>query len=204
VPPPEGPPGPASPQGFRYLGEDVAYRGRRVDLVTARFAAPDGEEFTRDIVRHPGAVAVVPVTERGGVLFVRQYRGSLRRELLEIPAGTRDVEGEPAEATAGRELEEEVGVRARQLRHLCTIANTPGFCDELTDLFVATGLEPVPHGRHGQEEVAMEVVEVDLARTPAMIASGEIVDAQTIVGLLLARDVLAGTGPGDGAPAPGP
>ena len=195
MPPPEPRPGPVSPQGFRYLGEDVVFRGWRVDLVTARFAAPDGGEFTRDVVRHPGAVAVVPVTEGGGVLLVRQYRGPLDRELLEIPAGTRDVEGEPAEVTAARELEEEAGVRARRLRRLGTVANTPGFCDELTELFVATGLEPVPHDRHGAEELAIEVVEIDLARAPAMIAAGEIVDAQTIIGLLLVRDMPA-TGSG--------
>jgi len=198
VPPADGPTGARSPQGFRYLGEDLAHRGWRVDLVTARFAAPDGEEFTRDVVRHPGAVAVVPLTATGGVLLVRQYRGALDRELLEIPAGTRDVEGEPAQETARRELEEEVGVRAGTIRHLATIANTPGWCDELTELFVASGLEPVAHDRHGAEEVAIEVVEVPLERAPAMIASGEIIDAQTILGLLLARDGAIGAPPGAG------
>jgi ADP-ribose pyrophosphatase len=159
-------------------------------MVTARFSDPAGEEFTRDVVRHPGAVAVVPVTEAGGVILVRQYRGSLDREVLEIPAGTRDVEGEPAEVTAQRELEEEAGVRAATIRHLVSTANTPGVCDEMTEVFLATGLEAVPHDRHGAEELAIEVVEVALADTEDMIASGEIFDAQTIIGLLLARRAL--------------
>jgi ADP-ribose pyrophosphatase len=159
-------------------------------MVTARFADPAGEEFTRDVVRHPGAVAVVPVTEAGGVLLLRQYRGSLDREVLEIPAGTRDVEGEPAEVTARRELEEEAGVRARTMRHLVSTANTPGVCDEMTEVYLATGLEAVPTDRHGAEELAIEVVEVALADADDMIASGEIFDAQTIIGLLLARRAL--------------
>jgi 8-oxo-dGTP pyrophosphatase MutT (NUDIX family) len=179
------------------------FRGWRVDVVNARFEAPDGERFDRDIVRHPGAVAVVAATQAGGVLLVRQYRGSLDRELLELPAGTRDVEGEPPETTARRELEEEAGVRARQVRHLASTVNTPGFCDEITELFLATGLEDVPHGRHGAEELAMEVVEIALADVPAKIASGEIVDAQTIIGLLMARDALAGPASA-GEPAAGP
>jgi ADP-ribose pyrophosphatase len=169
-----------------------------VDLVSARFTDPTGEEFSRDIVRHPGAVAVVPVTDDGGVLLVRQYRGALDREVLEIPAGTRDVDGEPAQVTARRELEEEAGVRARSIRHLATTANTPGFCDEMTEIFLATGLEPVPHDRHGAEELAIEVVEMALSDAVAKIASGEIFDAQTIIGLLLARLALDEGRPGGG------
>lgn len=190
MPLPDAPSGDRSPQGFRYLGEDVVFRGWRIDVVKARFEAPDGEQFDRDIVRHPGAVAVVAVTDRSSALLVRQYRGSLDRELLELPAGTMDVEGESSETAARRELEEEAGVTARHVRLLASTVNTPGFCDEVTELFLATGLGGVPHNRHGAEELAIEVVEVALAEVPAKIASGEIVDAQTIIGLLLARDVL--------------
>ncbi len=161
------------------------------------FTAPDGTPFTRDIVRHPGAVAVVPVSDHGTVLLVRQYRGPVDRELLEIPAGTRDVEGEAPETTARRELEEEVGVRAGTLQHLGTVFNTPGFCDEETLIYLAGELETVDHARHGEEERFIEVVEVPLRDVDPMIASGDLVDAQTVLGLLLARHVLGAT-PGTG------
>lgn len=160
------------------------------------FAAPDGQRFTRDVVRHPGAVAVVPVTERDSVLLVRQYRGPVDRELLEIPAGTRDVDGEAPETTARRELEEEVGVRAGTMQRLGAIFNTPGFCDEETLIYMAGELEPVDHARHGEEERYIEVVEVALADVDAMIASGELVDAQTVLGLLLARAARHAERPG--------
>jgi ADP-ribose pyrophosphatase len=185
VPPPE--------QGFRHLADEVRFEGWRISLVRGEFEAPDGARFTRDIVRHPGAVAVVPVTDRDTVLLVRQYRGAVDRELLEIPAGTRDVEGEPPETTARRELEEEVGVRAGSIRFLGTVFNSPGFCDEETLVFLAQELEPVEPDRHGEEERYLEVVEIVLAEVDAMMASGELVDAQTVLGLLLARDVLGRT-----------
>jgi len=190
-----------SPQGFRHLGEELRYRGWRVDVVTASYEAPGGSVFTRDVVRHPGAVAIVPVTESGSVLLVRQYRGALDRELLEIPAGTRDVEGEAPEDSAGRELEEEMGVRAGNLRLLATTANTPGFCDELTLVYLATRLQAVPTARHGEEELAMEVVEIPLDEACALAGSGDLIDAQTIIGLLLARDALAGDEPARDASA---
>ena len=164
--------------------------GWRISLVEATFEAPDGTRFTRDIVRHPGAVAVVAATERATVLLVRQYRGAMDRELLELPAGTRDVEGEPAETTARRELEEEVGVRAGRLRFLGTTLNSPGFCDEESHIYLAQDLEPVPPSRHGEEERYLEVVEVALGDVDSLLASQAIVDAQTVIGLLLARDTL--------------
>jgi 8-oxo-dGTP pyrophosphatase MutT (NUDIX family) len=179
--------------GFAHLGDEERYRGWRISVVDGRFTAPDGAEFHRDIVRHPGAVAVVPMTDRGTVLLVRQYRGAVDRWLLEIPAGTRDVEHEAPEKTAGRELEEETGMRAEHLELLTVIYNTPGFCDEEALLYLASGLTPVPHARHGHEEQYIELVEVSLDDLDAMIERGELTDAQTLVGLFLARDRL-GTG----------
>jgi ADP-ribose diphosphatase len=164
-------------------------------VTEARFSAPDGTEFTRDVVRHPGAVAVVPVTDDGQVLLVRQYRAAVDRNLLEIPAGTRDVDGEPPAETARRELLEEVGVDAGHIRLLATMYNTPGFCDEETYLYLATDLQPGPTARHGVEEENMEVVPVTFADIDDMVATGDLIDGQTILGLLLARQVLAGHPP---------
>ncbi len=186
VPAPEGPAQGPSAAGFRHLGDEVRFEGWRISVVEARFAAPDGAVFTRDVVRHPGAVAVVPVTAHGTALLVRQYRGALDRLLLEIPAGTRDVPGEEPEMTARRELEEEVGVRARTMELLATVYNTPGFCDEETLIYMAGGLEPGQVARHGEEEHAIEVLEVALGDVDAMVRAGTLTDAQTVLGLTLA------------------
>jgi len=193
VPPPDlsvSGPGEAGAEGFRHLTDETVFTGWRISVTKSTFRAPDRTEFTRDIVRHPGAVAVVPVTEDRRVLLVRQYRGPVDRELLEIPAGTLDVEGESPEETAIRELEEEVGVHAEHMKLLAKIQNTPGFCDEETYVFLATGLQRSETHREGVEEQFMEVVEIALDDVGAMIGSGELTDAQTVAGLLLARDEL--------------
>jgi 8-oxo-dGTP pyrophosphatase MutT (NUDIX family) len=178
-------------RGFVHLGDEQQFHGWRISVVDASFRDPHGDVFHRDIVRHPGAVAVVPVTDDDKAMLVRQYRGAVDRWLLEIPAGTRDVDGEAPEVTAGRELEEEVGVRAGSVEHLATIYNTPGFCDEETLVYLATALSPATPARHGPEEQHIEVVEVALHDVDAMVASRELTDAQTVIGLLLARARLA-------------
>jgi ADP-ribose pyrophosphatase len=176
---------------FTPTGEETVHRGWLIRLQHATFLDPDGEPFDRDIVRHPGAVAVVAVTEASSVVLVHQYRPAVDRWLLEIPAGTRDVDGEPSEETARRELAEEVGLAADRLERLVRTANTPGFCDEFTDIYLATGLRPVASDRQGAEERFMEVVEVPLDRFDPMVDDGSIVDAQTILGVGLARRRLA-------------
>jgi len=178
---------------FRYRSEQIVAHGWRIDMVKATFAAPDGETFERDVIRHPGAVAVVPVTSDGTVLLVEQYRGPVDQLLLEIPAGTRDVSGEAPERTAARELAEEVGVRPGALTHLCTFYNSPGFCDEETLLYLATELTPCATGRSGVEEQHMTVHEVALTSVDALVSDGTLRDGQTILGLLLARERVAAT-----------
>ncbi len=176
---------------FTPAGEETVHRGWFIRVQRATFVGPDGRTFERDIVRHPGAVAVVPVTDDGAVVLVRQYRPAVDRWLLEVPAGTCDVDGEPPDVTAARELAEEVGYAADRLERLATVAITPGFCDELAHVYVATGLHPVPTGRQGAEEAHMEVVEVDLGRFDGLVDDGTIVDASTILGVGLARRHLA-------------
>jgi ADP-ribose pyrophosphatase len=122
---------------------------------------------------------------------VRQYRAAIDRDLLEIPAGKRDVEGEPPELTARRELEEEVGMRAGRLELLAEFYNSPGFCDEHSYVFLALDLEQSATSAHSPEERHMTVERVALDDVPALIASGELVDAKSIIGLCLAREALA-------------
>lgn len=181
-----------SARGFRRTGQRVVHEGERITLAVATFEAPDGTTFERDIVLHPGAVAIVPVIDEGtAVLLVRQYRGAVDRLLLEIPAGIRDIEGEAPEQTARRELEEEVGMRAGRVERLCEFFNSAGHCSELTHVFMALDLEPVATSFQGVEEQHMSIERIALDDVPAMVASGAIADAKTVIGLALAREALA-------------
>jgi ADP-ribose pyrophosphatase len=186
-----GPGETADPPGFRKNHETELHQGWIFTVVRADFADPDGDTFQRDIVRHPGAVAVVPVTDSASVLLVRQYRPAVEQWLYEIPAGTRDVSDESPETTAGRELAEEIGRSARSLTLLTRCLNTPGFCDEETSIYLGTDLTEVSTDRQGVEERYMTVEEIPLNRFDAMVDDGSIVDAATILGVGLARRRLA-------------
>jgi ADP-ribose pyrophosphatase len=176
---------------FRKLAERSVYTGTLISVGVGTFEAPDGSTFERDLVHHPGAVSIVPVDDDRGVLMVRQYRAAIDADLLEIPAGKRDVEGEPPEETARRELEEEVGMRAGRLEKLAEFYNSPGFSDERSWVFLALDLEASQISAHSPEEQEMTVERVPLDEVPMLIKSGRLVDAKSIIGLCLARDALA-------------
>ena len=175
---------------FRLLDEQIIYDGAVITVGVARFATPDGVEIDRDIVHHPGAVVVVPVDDDGHVTLVRQFRAAIAGPLLEIPAGKRDVADEPTEITAARELAEEVGLIAERLTLVGTFLNSPGFSDEFSYCYLATGLSSTDREAHGEEEHHMTIEQVHLTDVPALIASGELCDAKSIIGLLLAREHL--------------
>ena len=176
---------------FRKLAERTVHRGSRITVAVATFLSPDGDEFERDIVHHPGAVSVVPIVDEGAsALLVRQYRAAVGDDLLEIPAGLRDVEGEAPEATARRELAEEVGMRAGRLEKLAEFYNSAGFSDERSFVFMALDLEPCERSAHSVEEQHMTVEQIALDAIPDLIASGALIDAKTIIGLCLARERL--------------
>ena len=172
--------------GFQKLEEREIHAGRVVRLTESVFATPGGGRITRDVVHHRGAVAVVAV-DGDDLVLLRQYRTPVEGELLEIPAGTRDVDGEDPAGTARRELAEEAGLACDSLEELGTFFNSPGFCDELSHLYLATGLRPVPRQPDGAEEEWMTIQRVSLDEAAAMIDRGEIRDAKTIIGVLLAR-----------------
>ena len=178
--------------GFRRIDEDVVHAGFIFDLVTARFASPEGEVFSRDVVRHPGAVSVVPVTDDGRIVMVRQYRPALDALLLEIPAGKRDVADEPPEETAQRELAEEIGMRAGRLELLGTFANAPGFSDELSWVFLGRELTAVPREVQGVEETHMTIESFTFDEARALIDDGGLIDTKSIIGVLLAATRIDG------------
>jgi 8-oxo-dGTP pyrophosphatase MutT (NUDIX family) len=175
----------AEGSAFRILDETTEWTGRRVHAALVRVAAPDGTVLEREVVHHPGAVGVVPLHDDGTVTLVRQYRVAVDDDLWEIPAGLRDVEGEPTAETARRELVEEAGLEAGHLEFLVSFHNSPGFADERVDVYLAAGLTPVPDDRQGVEEAHMVVERIPLGTALAMIDDGRITDAKTVIGLLL-------------------
>ena len=175
---------------FSKLAEERVYDGSLISVSRGTFEAPDGSAFNRDLVHHPGAVSIVAVDSDRSVLLVRQYRAAIDAELLEIPAGKRDVEGEPPEETALRELAEEVGVRAGRVEKLAEFYNSPGFSNEYSYVFLGLELDATPSSAHSPEEAAMEVERVALDEVPMLIRSGRLIDAKSIIGLTLALEVL--------------
>jgi len=171
---------------FKKLSEEQIWEGHVVSVAVADFESPDGEVVEREIVHHPGAVVVVPI-DGDEVVLVRQYRAPLDQDLLEIPAGKRDVDDESPEETAHRELAEEVGLQADSMILAANFYNSPGFCDEYTYLYLARGLTETPRSAQGVEEEHMTVERVSLSAVDELIATGQIRDAKTIIGLMLAR-----------------
>ena len=175
-----------SAPGFEPQGERTLFVGHMIRLVETTLTVPDGSTVTREIIRHPGAVGIVAVDAQGDVVLERQYRAALDANLLEIPAGKRDVDGEPPQVAARRELIEETGLDATSWGELGTFYNSPGFADEHSVLYLAQDLVEVGHDKQGPEEEAMEIVRLPLASTWDLIASGELVDGKSIIGMLLA------------------
>jgi ADP-ribose pyrophosphatase len=164
------------------VSSEEVFGGKLIRVV--RDTVREGEKtYVREVVGHPGGAAVVPVFADGATGLVSQYRHPTRKYVLELPAGKLDPGERPAE-TAARELEEELGVVAGRLEQLSEFYTTPGFCEERLWVFMASDLSETAR-RHEDDEI-IEVVRLPFARALEMVASGEIEDAKTIIGLLLA------------------
>lgn len=158
-----------------------AYRGRSIAVYAEEVALPNGRRVTLDIVRHPGAAAVVPFVGRDEVLLIRQFRHAAGGMVIEVPAGKLDGSEDPA-VCARRELEEEAGQRAGRLERLGEIWTTPGFTDERIHLFAAFDLEPV--AQRLEDDEVIELLQVGFDRALEMIWSGEVRDAKSAMALL--------------------
>ena len=180
--------------GFRRVSEEELFRAWLFRVDRFHLLDPDDKPFDRFVIRHPGAVTIVPVHDDGAVSLVRQYRAAVDALVLEIPAGTRDKDGEAPEATARRELAEEAGLEAANWELLLGTWNTPGISDQHTLVYLATGLSPIPARPDGVEEGYMTVETIHLDDIDALVADGSLKDETTVLGLYLARQRLRDEG----------
>src|SRR5436190_21368740 len=165
-----------------FLDSKKIFSGRVFD-VTVDTVREGDKTYVREIVHHPGSAVIIPVYNDGTVALVRQYRHPAVKFLLELPAGTLNEKERPEEGAA-HELEEELGVVAGKLEKLCEFFVSPGFCEEKMWLYLATDLKETK--QRLEEDELIEVVRLPIDRALQMITDGEIEDAKTIIGLLLA------------------
>ena len=164
------------------LSQETVYEGHLFRVIKEKVRIHNGQERDREIVVHPGAVALVVVDNDGKLILVRQYRRAAGRVLLEIPAGTRE-QGEDPETCAVRETQEETGYRPRKVERLGGFFSAPGFCTEFLHCYLLTGLEE-SRGMADEDE-NIEIERLTLEESIAAIYSGEICDAKSICGILM-------------------
>ena len=186
----------SGPHEYELLDSEEVYSGRVISLRRDTVAMPGGGESVREVVRHPGAVAVVALDDDDRVVLVRQYRHPVAERLWELPAGLRDADGEPPVETARRELAEEALLAAGRWSLLATTYNSPGFCDEQVLVYLAEDLAETarPDGfvvEH--EEADMTLERLPLAEAVQWVADGRIRNGSSVVGVLAAAQVRAGT-----------
>jgi 8-oxo-dGDP phosphatase len=180
--------------GFRRVSEEELLRAWLFRVDRYHLLDPDDKPFDRFVIRHPGAVTIVPIHDDGTVTLVRQYRAAVDAQVLEIPAGTLDKDGEGPEDAARRELAEEAGLEAANWELLLGTWNTPGISDQYTLIYLATGLSSIPVRPDGVEEGYMTVETIHLDEVDALVAEGSLKDETTVLGLYLARQRLRESG----------
>jgi len=163
------------------------YKGNIIKVESLTVTLPNGKEATRDLVIHPGASVVIPIDNNGEIYMVRQYRKPIDKISLEIPAGKLDA-GEDPLVCARRELKEETGLTAGNIKHLISIHSTPGFCNEVLHLYVATDLKAGESCADEDEFISTE--KYPISELLNMILNHEITDAKTIIGILMADKIL--------------
>ena len=167
------------------LEQRLFYKGRKFNFEVNTLRLPNGVEGTWESVRHPGGALAVPITPEGKLVLVRQYRFTLLGRILEFPAGTVEIDEEPAQ-TIKRELEEETGYRAHSWRSLGKFALAPGYSDEYIYAFLAQDLEKLEVPPPQDEDEDIEVVLMTFDEFQEAVAAGEPIDAKTITSFLLA------------------
>lgn len=165
----------------KVIEQKDVFKGDFLKVEKVKVKLPDGNFADRDIVRHPGASALLALKDKETILLVKQFRMAINRETLEIPAGKLEKGEEPLKA-AERELEEETGFKAEKIEYLGTIATGPGFTDEQIRIFKATNLYKGVKG--GDDDEFIDVIPKKIVDVKKMIKNGEIIDAKTIAALM--------------------
>jgi ADP-ribose pyrophosphatase len=169
------------------VNSKTIYEGRVFAVRQDQVRLPNGKVMQLDIVDHPVAVVLVPVDAQGNIWLIRQYRHSAGDEILELPAGVTET-GEPSEASALRELREEIGMQAGTMRLIGEFFIAPGYTTEYLYIYLATDLSPAP--LPGDEDEFIEVVPTPIQDVFALVRNGQIRDAKTLAALLLATPFL--------------
>ncbi len=177
------------PDTPEFIDSRKVFAGRVFD-VTVDTVREDDQTYVREVVHHPGSAVILPAFDDGTIALVRQYRHPAVKYLLELPAGTLNDQERPEDGAA-RELEEELGVRAGKLEKLSEFFVSPGFCEEKMWLYLATDLTETE--QQLEDDEIIEIVRVPIDRALQMITDGEIEDAKTIIGLMLAGPRLGAT-----------
>ncbi len=175
---------------FKKVEEHDVFKGDFIHVVRSRFETVDSFEFEREYIVHPGAVTVVPVDDHSITYALWQFRAPLGKEIFEVCAGKRDVDGEPPHVTAARELQEELGFTASQIIHIGSFFNSPGICDEKTEIYLALGLQKTDTSPQSPEERLMRGASLSLDQVPRLVGEGVIMDAKTIVSFYAAINYL--------------
>ena len=173
-------------QSAEFIDSKKVFSGRVFDVTVDTIREAD-RTYIREVVHHPGSAVILPAFEDGTIAFVKQYRHPAVKYLVELPAGTLNDRERP-EVGAARELEEELGMIAGRLEKLAEFFVSPGFCEEKMWIYLATDL--VPTAQKLEDDELIEIVRLPIERALQMISDGEIEDAKTIIGLLLAAPRL--------------
>lgn len=168
-------------ENFKRLNRELVHKGKVINLYTDTIVLPDGREAQWDHIEHNGAAAVVAITGDDKIILVRQYRNSIDRHTLELPAGGVNEKDEPTKLCAMRELEEETGYRGEDFEFLISVKTAVAFCNENIDIYTAKGLVKTHQNLDPDEFITIESYSLDTLMK--MIASGEIQDAKTVSGI---------------------
>lgn len=170
---------------------DHIFKGKVISLQVDEVELPDGNKSYREIVKHPGAVAIIPVTSDGKIVFVEQYRKPLERSIIELPAGKMESNEKP-EITAVRELEEETGYTSEILQYVTSFYTSPGFADEIIHLYYTNELIPLKEMVAGDEDEFVEIVTLSLEEAEQYVKEQKIYDAKTAYAIIYLRNLRMG------------
>jgi len=165
------------------------FEGRVISVKVDEVILPNGNTSTRELVTHPGAVAIIPITNEGKIVLVEQYRKPLERSIIEIPAGKLE-KGEKPEYTAIRELEEETGYGSKNFTFVQSFATSPGFADEVIHIYAARDLYRIENPAGLDEDEFVELLEVTLEQAEQMIREERIYDAKTVFAIMWMKNIL--------------